>query len=94
VPNPKTLAAVAADRDRVFIGCYPCGLVYADTQIEVHGDYKRIAFLSYSTLKLEVDDPKSPVLWVVLEDAAKMQARKGESFPIAGNMSVTLGGAL
>ena len=79
-------------KSSLFVGCFPTGLVYCDRQIEVNGDYKRIAYLNYGTLKLEIDDPKSPLLPLVQEDAARMQARRGELFAIAGNMSVTLGG--
>lgn len=77
--------------ERLFIGCYPTGLVYADKGIEVAGDYKRIAYLNYATLVLDVDDLKSVLLPAIREDAARMQAQRGEQFPIAGNMSVTLG---
>ena len=40
-------------KQRLFIGCYPTGLVDADTEQEVDRDYKRLAYLSYSTLVLE-----------------------------------------
>lgn len=38
--------------DRLFIGMYPTGIVYADRAHEIDGDYARIAFLPYSTLQL------------------------------------------
>ncbi len=38
---------------RIFIGIYPAGIVYADRTVEVDGDYARLAFLPYSTLELE-----------------------------------------
>lgn len=77
--------------DRWFAGNYPCGVVYADRGIEEHGDYKRVAFLSYSKLELEIDDPRSPLLERVKADAAAMQARRGQPYQIAGNMTITLG---
>lgn len=40
-------------KDRLFIGVYPAGIVYADRQREQHGDYKRLGFLSYYTLELK-----------------------------------------
>jgi len=36
-------------KERLFIGQYPGGTVYADRAIEQHGDYKKIAFKSKST---------------------------------------------
>lgn len=77
--------------DRWFCGMYPCGLVYADRGIEEHGDYKRVAFLSYRTLVLEIDDPSSPLLERVRADAAAVQARRGQPYQVAGNMTITLG---
>jgi ribosomal protein S27AE len=77
--------------DRWFCGKFPCGLVYADRAIEVHGDYKRVAFLPYSSLELEIDDPNSPLIERVKADAAAMQARRGQPYQIAGNMTITLG---
>jgi hypothetical protein len=77
--------------DRWFCGKYPCGLVYADRATEEHGDYKRVAFLPYSSLVLDVDDPASPLIERVKADAAAMQARRGQPYQIAGNMTITLG---
>ena len=57
----------------------------------MHGDYKRVAFLPYSTLELDIDDPNSPLIERVKADAAAMQARRGQPYQIAGNMTITLG---
>ena len=43
-------------KQRIFIGVFPAGISYADTQREVRGDYARLAFLPYDTLKLQVED--------------------------------------
>lgn len=53
-------------RDRIFIGVYPCGLVYADRQRERNGDYARLAFLPYATLQLELesDCPPACARWI------------------------------
>lgn len=65
--------------DRLFVGLYPAGVVYADKRREKHGDYARCAFLSYRTLKLEVEsDCPKPLVTVIKRDAAKLQARRGE----------------
>lgn len=80
---------------RLFIGVYPCGLVYADRFVEVNGDYKRLAFLSYSTLQLELEkDCPWDLADQIKRDAAAMQAKAGHQFPISTcNQTVTLGTA-
>lgn len=65
---------------RLFIANLATGIGYADTAREEHGDYKRIAILFYSDLRLEIDDPKSPLLAEVKAHAAKIQARQGEEY--------------
>lgn len=84
--------AQAALKERLFIGCFPTGLVYCDKSIEEHGDYKKIAYLNYNTLELEIYSPKSPLLPAIKRDAIAMQHMRGKPFPIAGNMTVILGG--
>lgn len=77
--------------DRLFIGAYPCGLVYADREREQHGDYKRLAFLSYASLELDLEkDCPADLAEQITKDAAIMQAKRGERFQIA-NQSVVLG---
>lgn len=85
-------AAKRALAERLFIGVYPAGLSYADRSIEVDGDYKRVAFLPYDTLQLEIRDHRSPLLPLVKEDAKQMERRKGEPFEISAcGQTVTLG---
>lgn len=80
-------------QERLFAGVYPCGIVYADKGREVNGDYKRIAFLPYRTLKLEISDKSSILLPLIIADAEAMQKRKGEKYPIDAHhtVQVTLG---
>lgn len=81
--------------ERLFIGVYPAGLVYADRAIEEHGDYAKVAFLSYASLELTVYRDRSPLLPLVREDAARMQARRGEEFQVStAGQTVRLGHAL
>ena len=78
---------------RIFIGAYPEGLVYADRMRESQGDYARLAFLPYSTLELKFDSgcPEYIRPWII-EKAALMQARRGESFQISScGQTVMLG---
>lgn len=79
--------------DRIFAGLYPCGIVYADREREVHGDYKRLAFLSYSTLELEIERSCDPVLAeYIRQDAANYQTRAGEHLQVStSGQTVLLG---
>lgn len=69
-------------RDPLFIGIYPTGIVYADKRIEKNGDYKKIAFLPYDTLELEVYC-SSDLIQRIQDDAQGMIKRKGERYPIS-----------
>jgi hypothetical protein len=80
--------------DRLFIGVYPCGLVYADTWIEKHGDYKKLAFLSYRELEIDWSKGRIPkeLKARIVAHAATMQAKRRQSFPISTcGQFVTLG---
>lgn len=81
-------------KDRLFIGMFPAALVYADRGIEEHGDYRRLASLSYDTLELSINDPRSALIPLVIEHARRYQARRGERISIAGNMTALLGRTL
>lgn len=82
--------------DRLFAGVYPCGIVYADRKREKAGDYLRLAFLSYTTLKLEWEPNASMPADLrdeIERDAGLIQARKGELFQISSSgQTVRLGG--
>ena len=79
-------------RERLFAGVYPGGIVYADRTKEENGDYKRVAFLPYDTLKLRIDDHNSVLLPMVKEDAEHIIAKRGEQFSISAcGQTVTLG---
>lgn len=80
--------------ERVFSGVYSTGISYADKDVEVHGDYKKLAFLPFSTLVLEwyanrvPPDVREYIEW----DAAKMQARRGQQYAVSSSgQTVTLG---
>lgn len=78
----------------LFIGVYPAGLVYADRTRERHGDYVRLAFLSYGSLVLEVEKDCPPALASEINaHAATIQAKRGQEFRISAcNQTVLLGG--
>ena len=82
--------------NRLFIGKYPEGIVYADRHREVAGDYKRLAFLSYRTLELKLEPIRNKELRaMVMEHARTLQTRKGEQFQVSSSgQSITLGWGL
>lgn len=59
---------------RLFVGVYPCGIVYSDRGREEHGDYKRLAFHAYadSSLAIERDCPL-PLERLIRKDAETRQ---------------------
>ena len=77
----------------LFIACMPTGLVYCDTSKEQHGDYKKVAYLNYRTLTLEVYAPRSPLLPEIREDAARMQAMAGKRYTVSGSGQFVVLGA-
>lgn len=80
---------------RLFIGVYPCGLVYADRSRERHGDYVRLAFLPYASLVLQIAPDCPTSLRAEIEaDARAMQAKRGERYEVsASGQTVILGDA-
>ena len=83
-------AAMKTDpKQRLFIGCYPTGLMYSDRMTK---NYDRVAFLGYSSLVLDIEPHCPAALRPLIEEhAARVQAREGERYQVAGNISVTLG---
>jgi hypothetical protein len=81
-------------QDRIFIGVFPGGIVYADRHVEEQRDYKKLAFLPYDTLELDIQaDCPAELISEIVHSAAKIQAKRGEEFPISssGGQSVLLG---
>lgn len=94
VGTAATMAEKAPADTRLFIGVFPTGLSYADRTKERDGDYKRLAFLSFHTLELEVERDCPADLRARIEaDALKLQNRRGEQFQVSTcNQTVRLGG--
>ena len=67
------------------------GVNYCDKAREHKGDYLLVAILLYSTLELKVYAPRNPLLPLIREDAAKLQARRGEQYPWSSTQTITLG---
>jgi len=83
-------------RDRIFSGVYPGGIVWADRHNLSHGDYKRLAFLDFETLALDVEaDCPDELRAAIAEDAQGYQVRAGEAFKVStAGQTVTLGWGL
>jgi len=78
--------------DRIFYAVHSTGIAYCDRQIEEHGDYKRLGFLSFATLKLDIaSDCPQHLRTRIIGDAAEIQARRGEQFPVTVTQTITLG---
>jgi hypothetical protein len=79
---------------RIFSGVYPAGIVYADRQREVNGDYKRLAFLPFRSLVIEFERDCPKELRTLIEaDAAIIQAKRGQTYQVyTAGQTVLLGG--
>lgn len=76
----------------LFIGVFPTGISYCDKSKQEFNDYKRIAFLSFSTLEFKVYDESSPLLEEARKDAESIQAMKGQPFAVDScGHTITLG---
>jgi hypothetical protein len=90
----RTFGVVKVDpRERLFAGVFTTGISYADRTVEEHGDMKRLAFLDFGTLQLEVrPDCPSDLRPLIETDAAAIQAKRGEQYQVsAAGQTVTLG---
>jgi hypothetical protein len=75
---------ILTEADQVFIGVYPCGLVYADRCHLLAGDYKRLAFLPYKELTLDLEKDCPPELIPHIQaHAATIIAQRGQEFQIS-----------
>jgi hypothetical protein len=54
MPISRAKGLFPQEADPLFIGLFPAGVSYANRNVEENGDYKRLAFLPYDTLALEV----------------------------------------
>jgi hypothetical protein len=78
---------------RLFIGIYPGGIVYSDRSRQTAGDYTLLGFLPYDTLELRIEpDCPDDLAVIIREDAAKIQAKRGQLFQLTvTNQTVLLG---
>ncbi len=87
--------AYIATADRLFIGSYPCGIVYADMGRTVAGDYARVAFLPYNTLRFEPGRDADPALLAMAKAHAERNYKPGQELQISQcGQSITLGAAI
>jgi hypothetical protein len=89
-PNGPSLSSVG---DRLFIGIFPGGISYADRFREEHGDYKKLAFLPYDTLRIKWYETSRPALVAeIIKHAASILERRGQDFEVSAcGQTVRLG---
>ena len=70
--------------ERIFSGVYPTGIIWADRFNEEHGDYKRLAYLNFKTLELQIEKscPKDLISFIQA-DAKLIQDKKGENYQVS-----------
>jgi len=79
--------------ERIFIGVQPCGIVYADRQAVVDGDYAGLAFLPYRTLELRFEPTCPETLKTEIRDHAQsIICQRGQQFEVSScGQTVLLG---
>lgn len=77
----------------LFVGVFPTGWGFADRRKERGGDWKRVAFLSFRTLKLELErDCPKDLLPLVTKFANEMEGRRGTLYrPATHGNPIVLG---
>jgi uncharacterized protein YjhX (UPF0386 family) len=84
MPISRAKGLFPQEADPLFIGLFPAGVSYANRNVEENGDHKRLAFLPYDTLALEVQkDCPLELRHRIFEDAKTIQARHGKPFRIS-----------
>lgn len=90
----RTAAPRARKNDDLFIGIFPAGISYADRSRERDGDYMRIAFLPFDTLKLEWRANQMPAAMrkQIERHARAMTKKRGQDFQVSqAGQTVRLG---
>lgn len=80
-------------RDRIFCGVFPTGWVWADRCVLQHGDYKRLAYLSFAELE-SIIEPSCPreLLPLLVKDINELKAMRGQEYQVStSGQTVTLG---
>ncbi len=71
-------------KDRLFSCLMPAGVSYSDKSREVGGDYKKLAFLPYDTLVLEVQkDCPIELEEQIRRDARTVQCQVGQQYRVS-----------
>ncbi len=80
---------------RLFAGVTPTGIAYADKQRERDGDYLKVAFLPFQSLRLQWSPGNHPpeLRELVQADADAIIARRGQPYEVSSSgQTVILGG--
>lgn len=69
------------------------GIAFCDKSREVHGDYKKIAHLFFSDLRLNIYAPRSKLLPKIEEQVRELRAKAGQQYQVSSSgQTVILGG--
>jgi len=82
-PTYKEHAAAVYTAARLFIGSYPCGVVFADRARAKGADYARLGFINYETLELEIEDDCPPECAALIREWCKEHMKPGTLYPVA-----------
>jgi hypothetical protein len=81
MPISRAKGLFPQEADPLFIGLFRAGVSYANRNVEENGDYKRLAFLPYDTLALEVQkDCPLELRHRIFEDPKTILARLASRF--------------
>jgi hypothetical protein len=82
--------------DELFVGVFPCGLSFCDKTRDENGDYLKVAFLPYATLKLEWYGKCPADMRLRIEaTASEMIDKRGQEFRVTtSGQTVMLGESL
>jgi len=70
--------------DRLFCGVFPSGIVWSDRGVREHGDYRRLAFLDYAHLNLQLSKGVPKHLEAEIRaDAAEIIAKRGQRYDVS-----------
>jgi hypothetical protein len=68
-------------KDRLFCGVFPAGLSFCDRWVEEHGDYKKLAFLSYEHCRFVQVYHETPLLQRIFAHVADL--KPGQQFQVS-----------
>jgi hypothetical protein len=94
-PEHRGRARRNPSSQRLFMGITPTGISYADRQRERDGDYMKVAFLPFTSLRLQWEPGNHPpeLIQAIREDSDRIIAMRGQPYEVSSSgQTVILGG--